>query len=350
MEQLIIISGSTACGKTKLSLELANKFKTEIISLDSVQIYKEFDLGSAKPSQTELSARTHHLINYASPLDSIDPAAYSALVVEQINRLVNQGRLPILAGGSTLYITSLLHGLDDLPKASPEIRFELEKLENQELYTKLTQLDSERAAELHPNDRFRVIRAIEIKLIESQSDIKFKKHNFSKNNYSAIILILCRQREDLYRRIDARVEGMLAAGLVNEVKLLCSKYEPENLHAINSLGYKQVLDFLKGELSEDQLAEAIAQQTRRYAKRQQTFWRNEPVKRNWLQFPEQGSQTEAILKSDFEPQRKTQVIKDFNVLNLNLNELEVRMRERLEQKPEQVEVWYLNAETIFKSF
>ena len=343
MKPLIAITGPTACGKTSLGLSLAKALKGEILNADSVQIYREFNIGSAKPSIEELKEVKHHLIDILDPKESLNAASFSKLAGDLIKDLRSKEVEPIIVGGTTLYLTALIHGLVDLPKANQTLRKKLEELESEELYEKLEKLDSKRAKELHPNDRVRVIRAIEILQSKESVSSSYEDHRFSEILNPSIILVLCRSREELYQRINTRVEQMIESGLVNEVKEVIKKYGREGLHALSSLGYNQVLEFIDGKIKEADLSETIAQQTRRYAKRQLTFWRNEPKKRAWLQEPSQDEGSEALLKSNYTPGRASQEIKDFHVLSCTFDDLVEKIKERQKLESSKVEVWYLDA-------
>ena len=311
MKPLITITGPTACGKTSLGLKLAKALRGEILNADSVQIYREFNIGSAKPSEKELQEVRHHLIGILDSNESLSAADFAKIANTLIKDLREKGIEPILVGGTSLYLTALIHGLVDLPKADLSLRKELEKKTSEDLYQELKEQDSIRASELHPNDRVRLIRAIEILKTEKSVSESYKNHRFSEILQPSIILVLCRPREELYKRIDSRVEHMIDLGLIAEVEEILSKYERKDLHPLSSLGYSQTLEFLDGKISKEKLFENIAQQTRRYAKRQLTFWRNEPKKRGWRQNPLQEEVSASLQKSNFKPGRPSQEVKDF---------------------------------------
>lgn len=347
MKPLIVITGATASGKTSLSISLARKLNAEILSVDSVQIYKKLDIGSAKPSQAELQSVKHHLINTLEPNVKISAAEFSKMSTNLIEDLQKQNKQVLVVGGSTLYLTALLYGLADLPECDPKIRLELESKSNQDLYNSLVKKDPVRAAEIHENDRFRLIRALEI--LESFTSVssEYRSHNFSELKFPAIILVLCRTREELYELINKRTKNMLDAGLIDEVKQIIDEYGLQNVPALNSLGYSQTVEYLDKNITKEQLYEKISQQTRRYAKRQLTFWRNEPIKKMWRQSPMQGEGDTSLQKSSYQPNRKSQELKDFNVLSYDLESLSSSLLGKLSNDFSGVEVWYLNANDLF---
>lgn len=279
LNKIIIVGGSTGVGKTAYALELAKKINSEVISIDSVQCFKYFDIGSAKPSPSELSEIKHHMIDVYDPEIRVTAADYASDVETIIRDLIEQGKTPILCGGSNLYLKAILYGLADLPRGDPSIRLELEKVETSELYEKLKVLDIESYHKINQNDRVRIIRAVESaengQLFSSQT----KSHSFSNLKYEPVIHLLDLPREELYQKINMRSAKMVELGLIEETKNLKEKFGI--VPPLNTIGYYQVVQYLNGEITKDDLVPAIAQATRRYAKQQVTFWRNEPAKRGW---------------------------------------------------------------------
>lgn len=305
--RIVVISGPTGIGKSELAVELAERIGGEIVNLDSVQIYRELNIGAAKPS-TELRGRVpHHGFDVASIGEHYDVAAYRQMAVEVIAEVAGRGKVPILCGGSTMYLTVLLHGLMQVERKA-EVEGETigceilgstslvsgvvrrPHLSAAELYAELEKRDPTRAAQLHPNDRQRVARAVElldqgIKPSELQS-----KHQFLASFYEALLVVATGEREEMYRRIDVRAQRMVDEGLIEETEALVLRFG--RVRALTSLGYQQVIDWNRESRAE--LVEQIAIGTRRYAKRQMTFWRNEPAKRGWRVSDAESARREAL--------------------------------------------------------
>ena len=279
---LIVVSGPTASGKSNLAIELAKELDAEIINIDSVQVYKELQIGAAKLSKTEMRGIPHHLIDVFEPNETCNVARYCELAESVISEIRSRKKRVILAGGTTMYITCLLEGLEDLPDKDPVLRQELEKLSNFDLVEKLKVKDPEVLTRISHNDRIRLVRALESTIISGKpSSAARKKHLESKKaRYNALVLVLVRERNELYERINKRTAEMLSSGLVEETKNLIDKYGSD-IQCLKSLGYAQVVDYLNGNLPEEKLQEMISMFTRRFAKRQLTYWRNEPAKKNW---------------------------------------------------------------------
>lgn len=279
--EITIISGATASGKSAYAMDLADRLNAEIINIDSIQVYKYFDIGSAKISLTERQKVPHHLIDIIEPDQEFNVAKYKKLADKAIQNILERKKIPLIVGGSTLYIKALLYGLAELPKGSQELRQELEARPLAELAEELIRLDLEAAANLDLQNPRRVIRALEaIKISGKKLSTIQKEHGFLESDYSGKIILLQPDREVLYQKINARTRAMLENGLIEEVEGIIKKY-PLNIKPLTSLGYKETLSFLNKEISFAELEEQLAKNTRHYAKRQMTFWRNEPGKRGW---------------------------------------------------------------------
>lgn len=285
LSSLVVVTGPTASGKTSLSIAIAKKFNLEIINADSVQVYQDFNIGAAKPSVNELSEVKHHLISFVSPEASYDAASFLADAKIEIAKLKN----PLIAGGSGLYIRSLLHGLVMTEKISSEAIEILEKKENElgsvdlskNLHSWLTQIDPHTASGLKTNDIQRIKRAILVKLSTEKSLSELQeKHRHQTLNYRTLVICLLPDREILYQRINQRVQEMLSAGLEDEVKSLMQKYDLRS-KPFKSIGYKQMISHLQGSLSYQEMVESIQQETRNFAKRQYTWWKNQPANLSW---------------------------------------------------------------------
>ena len=272
MNKVIAIVGPTASGKTKLAIQMAQEYDTEIISADSRLVYKGFDIATAKPTKEEQRLIKHHLIDVVEPEFDYSVSDFVDAANKIIKELHGKGKIPIIAGGTGLYFRILLENYK-LPgvEANPELRAELEALSNDELYAILKQLDADSAEKLHPNDRVRVVRAIEV---TKALGIPFSQVKGTKDNEYDIEWIFPQipSREILYDRINKRVGLMLEQGLVEETKFLLNKHgRIKNL--VNTIGYQEIIRYLDNELDLNQAVELIKQNTRRYAKRQLTWFR-----------------------------------------------------------------------------
>ena len=268
---LIVICGPTASGKTSVSIELARRLNGEIVSADSVQIYRHLNIGSAKPSTDELSAAKHHLIDIINPWDSFSASDFVNKSIHVIEDIQRRGKTPIICGGTGLYLHSLLYKMD-FSNVEPDydLRKELNNLSSDEIYKKLKALDC--STTLHPNDRKRIIRAIEVLSSGSQIDT-FRDE---EQRFCFLQICLSWNRDVLYERINQRCEEMFLNGFVEEVeKLLKNPYINTGLQSMKTIGYNQVCNYLQGDISLDNCIDEIKQKTRRYAKRQLTWFRHE---------------------------------------------------------------------------
>ncbi len=282
---LIVVTGPTASGKTSLAIEVAKKFNLEIINADSVQVYQDFNIGAAKPEKDQLLEVKHHLLSFVSPQTNYDAASFIKAAQEKILSLGDC----VITGGTGLYIRSLLHGLVTTEKINieaeeslkqKEIEFGLKDL-SQKLYSWLKEIDSHTAESLKSNDLQRIRRALLVKLSTGKSLKELQEnHSYQNNNYRALVICLLPEREQLYQNINLRVQEMLASGLIEEVRILKEKYS-STVKPFKSIGYKQVLAHLSGELNYQEMLQSIQQETRNFAKRQYTWWRNEPAKLSW---------------------------------------------------------------------
>jgi len=279
---VIILLGPTAVGKTGVSILLATALKTEIISADSMQIYKHMDIGTAKPSLAELKEVPHHLINILLPDESFSAGLFRDNAVKVINELHQRNKIPLIVGGTGLYIRTLTRGLFEGPSADWKLRDELMEAEYAQgkghLYEYLKRLDPEAAGKIEPNDVRRIIRAIEVSLKDNRiSD--YQKSATKPEPYNFIKIGLTRDRKELYRLIDERVDKMMLDGLLEETKRLF-KLNP-SATALQSLGYKEIGSYIAGEVSIEEAVNLIKKRTRNYAKRQMTWFRKEPYI-NWV--------------------------------------------------------------------
>ena len=279
--KVVVLAGPTGVGKTSLAISLAVKFGAEIISADSMQVYRYLDIGTAKPSSSERKKAVHHLIDLLDPDQEFDVAAYLARARPLINEL-HERRVPILVvGGTGFYVRSLIRGLFKGPGSDAVIRARLKQeardSSKEDLHDRLAQVDPETAARLHPHDLFRVIRALEVFELTGRTISSFHtEHGLAEKPYQVLLCALTLPCEELYGRIEARTRRMFEAGLVEEVQSLLKKGYTPDLKPLKSIGYKQVVDFLTGTISLDQARVEMTRMTRRYAKRQMTWLRSQP--------------------------------------------------------------------------
>lgn len=271
----IVIAGPTGVGKTDLSLKLAKELDCEIISADSAQVYKEMNIGTAKISEEEMEGIKHYMLDVIEPKKKYSVGDYQKEVDKILKQTEKRGKGVILTGGTGLYINSITDGLSNLPSADEELRKKLNEIPIEELYKKLESLDKESAETIHINNRKRVERALEVCLITNQKFSELSKQNIKDNNYSFIKVCLIRDREILYKRIDRRVDIMMEQGLYKEVEFLYRKYGGETLKKINIIGYSEFIDFFEGKKTLEKTIEEIKRNSRRYAKRQLTWFRNQ---------------------------------------------------------------------------
>ena len=279
-KKIIIICGPTASGKSDLALSLAKMLNTEVISADSMYIYKDLNIGTAKPSILEMQGVKHHLIDVVSPYDNFSVSDYKNMALPIINNLLSNGKTPIICGGTGFYINSILYDLSyGNSEANLEVREKYIKLANENgkeyVYNILKELDLETANKLHPNDLKRVIRALEIYHSGTKkSDIKDKL--VPQFDYSAYSIDF--EREVLYSRINQRVDIMIEKGLVDEVRNLLNSGVKKDNQCMQAIGYKEIIDYLEGNCSLEKAIEDIKLNTRHYAKRQITYFKKLNVK------------------------------------------------------------------------
>ncbi|WP_078546971.1 tRNA (adenosine(37)-N6)-dimethylallyltransferase MiaA [Litchfieldia alkalitelluris] len=277
-EKVIVLIGPTAVGKTKLSIELAKKLNAEIISGDSMQIYKEMDIGTAKITKAEMEGIPHHLIDIKEPTESYSVADFQVDVRRTIKDIHNRGKVAMIVGGTGLYIQSVIYDYHFTDQASdPDYRVNLEKLIEEEgiepSFRKLQVIDPESADRIHPNNIRRVIRALEIHHTTGKTMTQYLNEQEKTLIYDVAIIGLTMEREELYNRINQRVDLMVEEGLLDEVERLYNK-GIRDCQSIQAIGYKEVYDYLEGNVSLNQAIEILKQNSRRYAKRQLTWFRN----------------------------------------------------------------------------
>lgn len=278
MNEVIIISGPTCVGKTGVSILLAKKLNTEIISADSMQVYKFMDIGTAKPSHEQLVEVKHHLIDILSPQDSFSAGEFKRRATEIIDGLHKRGKIPIIVGGTGLYIRALTRGLFEAPSADWSLRQRLMDMEKEKgigyLYSYLKGLDTLAAEKIKPNDLRRIIRALEVSLKTKERITELQHMNTKPLPYNFIKICLVRDRKELYRLIEDRIDWMIGNGLIDETKRLLSM-NPNRI-PLQALGYKEMGLYINGEMSLDSAIGLLKKRTKRYAKRQITWFKREP--------------------------------------------------------------------------
>lgn len=272
----LVIAGPTGVGKTDLSIKLAKLLDADIISADSAQIYKGMNIGTAKITAEEMEGVKHYMLDVVEPIKKYSVGDYQTAVDNILNEKEKENKNIILTGGTGLYIGSITEGLSDLPAGDPILREELLKLDSEELYKKLMELDPQAAQDIHINNRRRVERAVEVCLLTGDKFSVLSKKNIKNNNYNFFKVALERDREYLYERINLRVDIMLEKGLEQEVRDLYEKYG-ENLRKINIIGYTELIEYFNGKVTYEEAVENIKRNSRRYAKRQFTWFKNDPT-------------------------------------------------------------------------
>jgi len=271
----IVILGPTAVGKTNLSIELAKRLNTEIISADSTQVYKGMNIGTAKVTLEESCNIFHHMIDIVEPIKKYNVGEYQKNVNLILEDFEKSNKTPILVGGTGLYINSVTNGLAELPQSDPILREKLDSKSAEELYNELKNIDPQAALDIHPNNKRRVERAVEVFYLTGEKFSIISKRNIKKNNFDFIKIGLIRDRERLYERINLRVDLMMKDGLLEEVEALYNKYG-ESIRKINVIGYSEIIDYFNGSLTLDEAIDKIKQNSRKYAKRQLTWFNNDP--------------------------------------------------------------------------
>ncbi len=337
---LLVVAGPTASGKSQLGVQLARALQGEVVSIDSVQAYRRFDIGSAKPTVEEMGGVFHHLINIWGPDHIGDAEQFRKIAEEVLADIAGRNKQAVLVGGTNLYFKAIIYGLASLKSSSAQVRNELAVLPREVAYERLRSLDPVRAGELHPNDSVRVIRALEAIVGGAGSPSSlYSEHGFAQSKHNFLGIVLVWEREELRERISRRVKAMLAKGLVAEVVQLKREYGGA-LKPFETIGYKEVVEALSSHPTDQALAQTIVASTGQFAKQQLTFWRNEPGKRGWITRPREG-EAAAVIRS--ENRRRGTKIADWPVLDLSCNELVAQVKSRLSLPFHANEVWYVDA-------
>lgn len=281
MKKIITICGPTGVGKTGFAITLSRALNAEIVGADSMQIYKYLDIGTAKPDERERQLAVHHLVDFLDPKEEFDAGSFSAMADQAITDISARGRVPVVAGGTGLYIRALIHGLfrqnPVCPNTLDRLNTDLEEKGPKILHEALAVCDPEAAKKIHPNDGFRIVRALEVfqttgaPISSRQSD-----HDFKSNRYESLTFGLSMDRTALYDRINRRVDIMMEQGLLEEVKTLVKRGYSLDLKSMQSIGYRHMGMYIKGEIDLDEAVRLLKRDTRRYAKRQFTWFNKEP--------------------------------------------------------------------------
>ena len=311
--KILVISGPTASGKTALAVELALRYSGEVVSADSMQIYRRMDIGTAKPTREEMRGVPHHMLDVADPEEDFSVARYVELAAACVDDVLARGKLPIVAGGTGLYIDSLLSGrtfarFDPDSPLRRELEEELARRGGAALLEELARVDPDTAARLHPNDGKRIVRALEV---YRSTGTTLTEHNAMTRSlpprYDALTLTLAFQRrEDMWARIDRRVDQMMAGGLVDEVRALLDSGVPDRCTAMQAIGYKEMAAALRGDGDTARAAEEIKLRSRQYAKRQLTWFRRNGDAR-WIRWETRPNFAAAL-------QTSTEYMEEFGIV------------------------------------
>lgn len=283
MKKVIVIVGPTGVGKTKLSIELAKKYNGEIINGDSMQVYKEMNIGTAKIKDEEKEGIPHHLFSILSFNESNSIYDFQTLVRNKIEEISSKNKLPIIVGGTGLYLKACLYDYEFLETKNSNVNLDkYNDYSNEELHQELEKIDKESAEKIHPNNRRRVLRAIEIYLSNSESKTNIEAKQEHKLIYDATIIGLTIDRKVLHSIQDKRVDKMMEEGLLKEVESLLAKEDFMNNTASQAIGYKEFIPYFKNEITLEEAIEQVKIHTHQYAKRQYTFFNNQ-LNVNWIE-------------------------------------------------------------------
>jgi tRNA dimethylallyltransferase len=302
MKIALFLVGPTAVGKTELSVHIARLLPVEIVSADARQVYRQLDIGTAKPDKTILDSAPHHLINFLRPEEYFSAGSYAKVARKIIEQIFERRKTPLIVGGSGLYIKSLIDGIMDLEIRDEKIRTSLRQRLLREgiekLYADLQEKDPELAAKLKPGDKQRIIRGLEVVLSTGKKLSELLEAPTAAADFTPLIFGLTANRTWLYQRIDARVDTMLERGFLSEVANLKMRGYTLSLNSINSVGYKEVFEYLDNKITYDQMLKLIKKNTRHYAKRQLT-WFHKDKRINWIEINQQsdpGEIAESIVR------------------------------------------------------
>ncbi|HET7909472.1 MAG TPA: tRNA (adenosine(37)-N6)-dimethylallyltransferase MiaA [Nitrospira sp.] len=277
---LVVMLGPTAVGKSRVAIEVAKRLETDILTADSRQVYRGMDVGTDKPPLAERQGIVHHLVDVVDPDESFNAGRFRQHATQLIEALHQRRRLPLVVGGTGLYVRILLQGLCEAPPSDPRLRATLDKEAREQgqdrLFARLVAADPLTAAKLHPRDASKIIRALEVYLLSGVPISSFQAgHGFAERPFSALIIGLNRERQQLYQRVEERIDWQLANGLVDETRALLAQGYPRNAAALTGLGYRHVAAYLAGEYDRQEMVRSFKRDTRRFAKRQMTWFRRQ---------------------------------------------------------------------------
>ena len=293
LKPIVVIVGPTAVGKSRVAIEVAKVFETEVLTADSRQVYRGMDIGTDKPAREERQTVPHRLIDLVNPDESFNAGLYRRHALDEIERLYRDRRLPLVVGGTGLYVRILLKGLCGAPPTDPIMREALQQEAKDHgydrLYARLVAVDPVAAARLHPRDESKVIRALEVYQLSGRRMSEFQQeHGFDERPFSALIIGLNRDRDLLYRCIEERIDWQLAHGLIEETTQLLAQGYRRDSAAMKGLGYRQVAEYLAGQYDAAEMVRRFKRDTRHFSKRQMTWFRKEPGIQ-WLMIKESES-------------------------------------------------------------
>ncbi len=295
--KVVIIQGPTGVGKTAVASALAGALSIEVINADSMQFYRYMDIGTSKPTPEEMRAAPHHLFSIVDPDEDFNAARFMESARRLVGEVSGRGNVPVVVGGTGLYIKALTQGLFSAPEQDPVLRDELQALDKTVLWARLQEVDPESAEKLNPNDTVRIVRALEVyHLTGMPLSEHHLKHRFQDSPFDCLKICLTRDREILYTRIGLRVEHMVQEGLFSEVEGLLEKGYSPDLKAMQSIGYRQMAACIAGKVSFERAVELIKQETRRFAKRQFT-WLRKDADLVWVKLPEKQDQVVGLVKN-----------------------------------------------------
>lgn len=304
MDKLIVLTGPTAVGKTDLSIELAKRLNGEIISADSIQVYKKLNIGSAKITPEEMQGIKHYLVDVLDPTEDFNVYIFKEMAKKAIDEILSKGKTPIIVGGTGFYIQSVIYDIDFADEDNSHIRKELEDIAknkgNLYLHKELSKVDPKSADKIHPNNVKRVIRALEFyKLNNRPISLHNEEEREKKAQYNTKYFVLNDKRDLLYERIDKRVDIMVESGLVEEVEALVKSGLNSSYNSMQGIGYKEIVEYIDSKCSLEDAIDNIKKNTRHFAKRQLTWFRHEKNV-NWIDKSEYNYDNERILSSMIE--------------------------------------------------
>lgn len=348
--KFIAVCGPTASGKSELSIALAQRIQAEVISIDASQAVRGADVGTAKISPAERELCTHHLLDIVEPNQKMEAGFFLERLKPLLDAFDVEKKLPILCVGTTMYLGLFLEGLAGTGVADIALRRSLETLESQTLYSRLQGIDPQRAAALHPNDRLRVIRALEIHATTGSAPSKLYSQQHRPEVNCGLFIVLCWPRERLAERIDARVERMLQAGLIEECRGLVAAFGTQ-APIFNSIGYAETLAYLEGHIDASTLSDEIKTHTKQLAKKQMTFLRRFALKHGFNCEPKQESELNLEVVNSRQRSKRLKQGLQFSTLSLDFNELlgEVRAHLSDAQVEPRSKVLYVDARILLES-